>query len=974
MAKKTFPIRGINRSAPLQTGKENPAAAQDGDCDELVNLRFKDGAWRPVGKGKEQCSFAIDKESSVDSYEVMSVHAHKLSDGREVMVAVVYNAFGSSRSFSYYIKGEEHKMPLVLLANGSGEVDVAFMGNVMVANVEGVNELLYFTFEGDAYKRVERNATLSLEVLVEKVENLVEQTTVTLDFTSTNDDDDYNSIKERHNSFKTTVDKAVEKAKREGNAIITGGIVLFRAAVELKDGSFSNFTPLKAICTNDTPCKIVGHVMMGEIVGKNIFVDGAKLFVSLSCSNASDVAMVHIYSSRVIRMYDVDEPLIFVKEGGRYTARRMRVNPAVADFSFIKTEPLYLIKSIKPAEANGTRIEVSKEVLSAETGMVIASDNFSLHQMSAEHIAVVNNRLLLCGAKQALFDGYGSSELGGGSNQNVNTAVYDKESGAKKIVGRGEGVVSATNLILCYPDIRAKEIYLKKDATSSYKIPLKEHPLMNLAYGLAVSEDIAKNAAAIIGYNTLSRNDTNYFYKSENISKEEALSELFFTYYFLADNFMNDENASQKGYTYRSSTRSICEMMMSNGGFNTVGKPYISKDVILSSQSIFTKLAIGEYYPSATTPSRTNAIIAHKNKLRATDAEAPFTFPAELTYTFDGDVLGVAQNSIPLSTGQFGSFPLLIATTAGWRAAELATDGGFIGSVKPLNGLAPLSGRHVVNAGTNVAFVAADGVYLMRGAEALRISDALMMKGKFEVGYQVSALARSADLSGFADGVWYGSTSSAENAAAFAAGATMGYNPKEEELWLLNPEYPFQYVYGLESGMWGKRTVLLDSGNGRNKLVGFAPCYPKLYVAISKIIQRMVTNITLKSVQVQLLELSDETVDNIDGQSVGLMTRGMRFDASAFKKVERLAVNCEVVSAYSLSGAQPHVFAGLYMSNDGKTYKAVDYKVFKFRALNVRWLSSGCGGKFFKLVVLGRVLPESNITTVDVETSEGLGN
>jgi hypothetical protein len=348
----------------------------------------------------------------------------------------------------------------------------------------------------------------------------------------------------------------------------------------------------------------------------------------------------------------------------------------------------------------------------------------------------------------------------------------------------------------------------------------------------------------------------------------------------------------------------------------------------------------------STLPTVTESRVAfRKNRLQLTEVGMPFSYPAKLSYALDGDVIGVAQNSIPLSTGQFGEHPLLIATSSGWRAAQIGTGDVYVEAILPLNGIVAKSKELIVNANANVAFATDNALFVMRGSELTKISAPLDGGSDGEVA-GIAATAAHKQLSGLDPGVL------GADFKAYLAGAYLAYNVRENELIVHSNAYAYAYVFSFDGGAWSKHTAPY------RRLIS---AYPRiLYVDDSR----------------NLMSLADETPAV---KPVLMLTRGMRLDESAYKRVDRLFANGQLrvpgVTDDRNDGVPYRYFrAGLYLSYDGTKYVMVDKKDIKSYALNASWLSSGCSAKFFKLLLCGQALPESCLTTVDVEVSEGLGS
>jgi hypothetical protein len=936
--KTSFPLRGISRSTPNRSGREDPNAAQDGDCDEVINLRYRNGAWRPMGK-----KAALGVHPNLPgNMSIKDIYIHSTPDGREVWVV----RYAEYAGLYYFVMQDSSTLSSIAISSLTGEHDVSLshVGNVLIIsnNTTGVVSWAVFSPQSSSYTYIAEIPELPT----------VKFSTLLLGI----GEEDRSASAEGPKVGAKVDDPASKKIYDEiGAALATGiakinasilnshnaacGLLLMQCAIEMIDGSVVRHSPLTLVSTVDTPVEYRyynGEDANGRTKERLVMRYGTvKLVGSISTSNPlrsakGAIKSVNVYSSRIIPIIDPNSAMIYDEHvpdtqiNLRLPISRtyLKVNPALASFSFIEQEPLYKIASI-PIEEFLKLDSVKLSLRNIETGVVIPNDEQSHHRLGANGIAAYNSRAMLLGVKTKLFGGHSNLITTNGSEAGY--AVSVATSGGDMVVQKGASIEALSNcgFILSYPDVRATKLYLKDSlGTLSYK--LKPHPLLNLAYatvwkpptevGNAGEMDLCRYFFDVASYDVIEEAVTGY--KLKNGYYCLFCSQLSSGSFTTRNNYVSIE--VEAGFIYGDS-----------------GKPNYAN----------TPVNVDAGVAESSIPAPTDSLLVENNRMQLTEAGMPFSYPARLSYQLDGSVVGVAQNSIPISTGQFGAHPLLIATTMGWRAAQLGAGEVYIEAIQPLNGLSPTSRRHIVNANTSVVFATADGLYLMRGAEVVKISEALEERNAPEEVFELDKTIGHAQLGALPVGAL-----SSASFLAYLSGAGMAYSVADDELIVSNPAYGYSYLYSLSGSQWYK-----VSESYKN----IAVSYPKLYALRPD----------------NPLDFVELTREQPAVQRTLMLTRAMRIDGSAFKTIDRLFANGQLhVDPEKVNGKDKYFRAGLYISYDGSKFRMVDRKDLRGKALNAAWLSSGYSGKLFKLLLCGQLLPESSITTVDVESSEGFGS
>lgn len=199
--------------------------------------------------------------------------------------------------------------------------------------------------------------------------------------------------------------------------------------------------------------------------------------------------------------------------------------------------------------------------------------------------------------------------------------------------------------------------------------------------------------------------------------------------------------------------------------------------------------------------AKNDRLNVRKNTLKVSAVDNPFFFPAVQTYTFEGDVIGVASNTEAVSSGQFGQYPLYVFTDKGiWTMAVDTSGKGAYTSAAPMSrevcsgAICPISG--------GVVFTTEKAVMIISGAGITDISAALdgeaMRMAKYSeelyeqiIGRQGISNLNVVPIRDYLD----------------KGNIVLAYNYKRNEVYLSGgswtaSEVQYSYVYNLRSQKW----------------------------------------------------------------------------------------------------------------------------------------------------------------------------
>lgn len=250
------------------------------------------------------------------------------------------------------------------------------------------------------------------------------------------------------------------------------------------------------------------------------------------------------------------------------------------------------------------------------------------------------------------------------------------------------------------------------------------------------------------------------------------------------------------------------------------------------------------------------------NGLKVSAADNPLYFPPSQTYRIGNSrVLGLAANTVAVSTGQAGDAPLYVFSLDGIYALFVDTTGNVAYNfARPISREICNNARSITPIDDAVLFSSDRGIMALSGADIRDISDAVegdpfRFTDKGDVSY-INTAALSVDHPRL---VTLSRSVSDEDFKEYIKHCTIGYNYHERELWVCRPDSDCSYVY--RGGIWTKRTVVAEE---------FIADFPKLYI---------------KTKELNIADLSRETYSG--AVQTMMMSRPIKFDTSDFKQSYR---------------------------------------------------------------------------------------
>ena len=193
------------------------------------------------------------------------------------------------------------------------------------------------------------------------------------------------------------------------------------------------------------------------------------------------------------------------------------------------------------------------------------------------------------------------------------------------------------------------------------------------------------------------------------------------------------------------------------------------------------------------TPLPEDSVSVAPNKLKVSNVSNPFYFPAKQTYTVSSrNIVAMATATTALSTGQFGQFPLYVFTGEGVFALSVGT-----GDIAYANSFS------VTRDDDAIVFSTDSGLKVLSGSTVRDISSD--MEGYLPTAVDSSPIIKKiAGVGGFSDKL------SSTEFIYYLEEAKVGYNYEDKEVIVANRNYPYSYVFNMQSGSWYKISASIN--------------------------------------------------------------------------------------------------------------------------------------------------------------------
>ena len=189
------------------------------------------------------------------------------------------------------------------------------------------------------------------------------------------------------------------------------------------------------------------------------------------------------------------------------------------------------------------------------------------------------------------------------------------------------------------------------------------------------------------------------------------------------------------------------------------------------------------------------------NRVQATELNNPFCFPAINSYRLGlGQVLGFSTNAIALSQGQFGQFPVFVFCSDGIWTMNIGTGETLISTITNISRLICSNPEAITPIDGGTAFPTSKGLFIIIGASKPELSQ--NAEGKHTS--RITSLAAYDTVSSDANYYQIRSLLCQTDFLSYLAGAVMGYDYQHNEIIVSNITYPYSWVFSIENKLWFK--------------------------------------------------------------------------------------------------------------------------------------------------------------------------
>lgn len=827
---KTFSFKG------LALNSDNLLVA-DGECMELINLRYRDGCLTPIP--------AVLNETELES-GYGNVYWHPAA---EMFLAI---ELCDEKPVHFYdknlniVKNGDDSDDLMLFPQLKGVERIEFVGNIVSCITDST--IYYLIFDSGNYRWLgERPSVPELTFSVDSIVYSVTTDESYLLAPSLDGSDDMLYWKNVSMGF---FDECLAALHSKGYYVDRA---LFRFAFRLFDGSYLYHSPIYYVDDDNSIDGITrdeGNFVAETVdAGSGTSVSSSRyrmkvqgFMPSFHFSNIelgaweNIIVAIDVFTTGSIyghKIANTDDDWKY-RDGIYYSNDRGFERYVVKSNEDMYADIANASLFYKIAEYNiqGVLVDSVKDVSLSSLALCdsLPDDDGSLVTRSAAYSYSFNGRLHLAGVRETLFKGYGGQDFLPAAMETVyadyavvttriktsmGISVVKKEYNGTFALGC-DGAYYITPYIM-YPDSRALDTtFIIKIAGVIYKktFSLKQHKALNLAVylhcfgsGLSVSlvgelqngtvpgirsnEDLIAFFSYIPGeYEIVYKAGDGWYYGDEKL--------VFRTANYSLISSLNPVDGDRLTVVLET-------------GDSTENFLYIDNIEIDDSWDKLTAVeSVAEVNPCE----------IRGNVLKVSAVDNPFRFPANNTYSPSlNDIVAVASNNVALSQGQFGQHPLYIFCKDGIWALNNDSSGGMAyATAHPLSQEVCINAASLCGIETGVAFVSSRGVMLLQGAGIVCISAALDSEE-----LPLTFIKKNSVASKIAMLSYNEPAVSRITFKKYIEKAVIGYLASEKELWISNFMYDYSYVYSLETGFWCKVN---------NSYTCFINRYPHLLVNI----------------------------------------------------------------------------------------------------------------------------------------------
>lgn len=930
---KSFSFKGINRCTDV-------LLANDGECLDVVNMRMTGGSLLPmpqpgvVAELRHACSAFYRHATSgcyigITADNVRTLHFY-------------------DNNFSPLMSGGR----MLVFEGLQGVNGLEFVGNIVCCLTS--SGIYYLLFDGGTYIALgERPPVPDVAITVS---SKVESITTDDAYYSTSETDDV-ELSWIHNE-KGYIDECISALNKEGYYIDRA---LFRVALRLYDGSYINISNIVYVSDEATGDGIGrdDRNMVSEAMDKTspsryrVSVRGFKPEFTFSAPGLQAwrniVVGLDVFSTMSIPGKEsVPEKRLGNSE--IYTAK-----PLEELWEEIASASLYY--KIAEYDIDGNRLnrldDVSPSSLALQQGLETATVPSSLSGYDVKSSFIYNGRLHIAAFKEYFFKGYDATAYRpvGSAVASVDSMVVQvklRTTQGEFVTGNcfknpllgNDGFAPVLPPLLTYPDARASEMAVYLDIAGSVyckRFPLKAHNYLNMAYYLHrwyVPFKVTVSAVFANGGTPSASVDSEVVV--ELFGYETGTHEVIYS-------------ASRNCWTYKDKTFPPSQ-------YSSLRIFAIHRNAVDGDKLVFT-IKRGEITDSTfkdidnitfddtwqqvdgmpvTAPSPCEN---RYNVMKVSMVENPFVFPANSTYTpSQSAIVGLSSNTVALSEGQFGQYPLYVFCTDGIWAMSVDTSGSMAYlACNQVSRDVCVNAASICGVGGGVLFAGKQGMMLIAGNNVNKISAVLDCVGSSSKGVPGDLFTKISGL------VSLECNCGNFDFQSFITDAFVSYIASHNEVIVANAAFGYSFVFSLDSGVWTRYT-----GYFKGKVYGAtAP----LFLAPSSNGGRVVT-----------------IPDTMSGDNrVLLFTRPQIWGTKLPKRIMQLLLHAYVAPPAARIPGMPLLACYLLGSNDGTHFKIVAGSEKNVATQDVLFPYSPTSSyKYYLFAIVGYMGGESVVTGMEM--------
>ncbi len=953
---KQISIKGLNRAVPL-------SEAPDGACQEIINLRYRNGAWRPIPPKSnigssvfEELSVLLGRTIGVITFDQIFLHdiEQGINPGNPNWIGYKFNST-SGHGELYVIDRSDPANPTASLLNNSLDasisVTVTFLKRFMlVATGSG---LVYYLWDVVSTSYILIILPGAPEVDLHK--------------------DNIAVVREANMGKSTTAAMLLANYWTIINNLSqnTGqlyGSIMYISVYKLFDGTYilPSIPRYFEISNDGVFTDINGQTYFNfTLAGLKASVDASLYPINIALYQEL-ISSVCIFATQCVPLHKIDQTTLTDPINTSKFVYSMQdfykyfpINPTFQ--SLAESELFYIIHEFDFSNlvAKGGRIFEAVDTINFYQNYaaheVLPADSFSHHTVVSNVINVYNDRLHIGAVKTIYGSPYVQwplfrSDADMGNETTPGTVmVWIKTS-------LGQSVIS-------YPiDV---PIFNSAITTTEVIGPLTD--LTAIARGQARADYLNANPAAILnfvpgsaytyqgvsplGYAPIYPINTTY-----NSYLGPDTAQVFVTYRTLSGTGRPIILPGLVGYNDYRATR----MQISTPKYG-----YFPQQLIIFDQSLKSNISlnyayyinrvwspnneslVGNFNDVIEDSSYTPAVIPYlantqdtpqdPNLVKVSEVQNPLVFLAVNTYQVGtGTILAMAAGTEPLSIGQFGQFPLQVFTSKGVWALQIGTGSILYTNVIPVSGEVADNPKNILSLMGGVLFSSVRGLFMIFGSKSEPVST--ILEGEV---HNLSASAEITTLitdSRFTSGL----NLSDENFLAYLLNSAVGFDQINKELIVSNPAKPYSYIFSFESKLWFTVSKTYDL---------LINAWPNLY--------------GLSNADSIIYDLSTESLPNsMDMVKTMIITSAQSLDdPDGYKKINRAILR---IAATTGSGT----YAGFYIfaSNDLNTWSLLTgMQRTGTRLKDLLNQRSHGSAKYYLFVFNGTITTNSEVKSIDID-------